>query len=735
MNLFELSAKITADTSGFDKSLGQTKKSMDEYKKDVTVLAQTYKKQGMDMSAAMKRAYAEIDKSQYETSENSKEDSKEFAKNWENAGGKVGSVAKKMGTGFATMAKIGIAALGAAATGIIALTTQASKGYAEYEQLAGGAQKIFDQMDYSRIASDAQNAYKELGLSANQYLAIINDVGATFAATMGDEAGYEAAKIGLKAISDYASGTGKNVDELSQKFTLITRSTSSYQSIADQFSGILPATSAAFLEQAQAAGILSNNYKKLTDVPIDEYQAAVAQMLEQGVKELGLYNNTVNEAFSTLSGSLAMAKGAWSNLVTGLADDSADFGLLIGNFVESVSAVATNLVPRIGTALSGIGQLVENLAPVLANSLPDMVESLLPPLLNAAVNLVSSLASALPNLLESMLPVAIDAAMSVIMSLLNVISGNISKFLQIGIDAIVQIVSGISEALPQIIESAVTIITELINTLTSPENLSLLLDTAMVLIENIVVGLIDNLPALVEAAIQLVQNLVDFVTEPGNLEKLINMAVNMVTTIMDGLVGAIPLLVNAAVKLIVQLVKFLLEPENITMLINASLSIVLAISQGLAEAAIEMAKGALVLIEELIKTFKETDWKQVATDIIEKLLDGLKNAWVNVKAWFNDVWDSLFGDRTVDVDVNTGDEVKAPNPKANGLSYVPYDGYYALLHKGERVLTATENRAYNNGNGGTGGIVINQYIQSVPQTPADLASATEAYFEQARWML
>jgi hypothetical protein len=125
----------------------------------------------------------------------------------------------------------------------------------------------------------------------------------------------------------------------------------------------------------------------------------------------------------------------------------------------------------------------------------------------------------------------------------------------------------------------------------------------------------------------------------------------------------------------------------------------------------------------------------VATDIIDSILDGLKTAWVNVKTWFNDVWDSLFGDRTVDVDVNTGDEGKAPNPKANGLSYVPYDGYYALLHKGERVLTATENRAYNNGNGGAGGIVINQYIQSVPQTPADLASATEAYFEQARWML
>ena len=225
------------------------------------------------------------------------------------ASDKISSLSSKIGNGLKTAANIGATAVGAAAAGITALTTAAINSFAEYEQLAGGAQKIFDQMDYSKIAQDANNAYKELGLSANQYLAVINDVGATFATTMGDEAGYEAAKTGLKAISDYASGTGKNVNELSQKFTLITRSTSSYQSIADQFSGILPATSAGFLEQAQAAGLLSDKYTQLTEVPIAEYQEAVSKMLEKGVSDLGLANNTMDEAFSTLSGSLAMARG------------------------------------------------------------------------------------------------------------------------------------------------------------------------------------------------------------------------------------------------------------------------------------------------------------------------------------------------------------------------------------------------------------------------------------------
>jgi hypothetical protein len=38
--------------------------------------------------------------------------------------------------------------------------------------------------------------------------------------------------------------------------------------------------------------------------------------------------------------------------------------------------------------------------------------------------------------------------------------------------------------------------------------------------------------------------------------------------------------------------------------------------------------------------------------------------------------------------------MSADGSHAGGLSYVPFDGYNAILHKGERVLTAEENRQY-----------------------------------------
>lgn len=72
---------------------------------------------------------------------------------------------------------------------------------------------------------------------------------------------------------------------------------------------------------------------------------------------------------------------------------------------------------------------------------------------------------------------------------------------------------------------------------------------------------------------------------------------------------------------------------------------------------------------------------------------------------------------------------------AGGLDYVPYDGYPAVLHRGESVLTKAEAEDWRRGTPNAAGITIVQNIQSVPQTPVELAAATAAYFETARWAM
>ena len=551
----------------------------------------------------------------------------------------IAKITKGLGNGLKTAAKIGVAAVGAASAGIVALTKSAVDGFAEYEQLAGGAAKIFDEMSQTKILQDAQNAYKDLGLSANEYLAVINDVGATFAATMGDSAGYEAAKTGLKAISDYASGTGKNVNELSQKFTLITRSTSSYQSIADQFSGILPATSAGFLEQAQAAGILSDSYKQLTEVPIAEYQDAVSKMLEQGVADLGLANNTVDEAFSTLSGSLAMAKGAWRNLVTGLANDSADLDTLINNFVDSVVAATRQIIPKIGTALAGIGELINEVVPVALEYIPQIITEFLPSVAESAVGIVTSIGTAIFDNIDTV----IGYGQTILDRLLDGITGNVED---------------VSKSVEEIVTKFGTFIIE-------------------------------------------------------NLPKIVTSGIDILISLVKGIVGAAPKLSEAAIKAVAELAAYIISPENLEKILLLGVDLIDALSEGLGRAL-----GALVSIGE---------------DVVNSIKEGISDAWEGLKNWFNGLWDSLFGNRNVNVNVNASSS-GVDGSHAGGLSYVPFDGYIAELHRGERVLTANEARDYRrdeNSNGG--GVTIVQNIYSQAKTAADLMQ--EALYQQERAVL
>lgn len=282
--------------------------------------------------------------------------------------GSVGG--SKFGGAFAVAAGSLIASgIEKAISGAFSLLGDAFSNYSNFEQLSGGVEKIFDQANIAGIMKDAQDAYKNLNMSANEYLESINQTGAAFAQTMGDQKGYDTAKQGMQAIADYASGTGRNVSELNDKFAMITRATSSYQSIADQFSGILPATSADFLAQAQAAGFLGTQYTKLTEVPIAEYQQAVSAMLEKGVGDMGLLGNTAAESTETISGSLAMLQSSWTNFTTELGKDSADMPARTGELVDSIVAVVENIAPRLlafaENLFAAIPTLIEKIQPYI----------------------------------------------------------------------------------------------------------------------------------------------------------------------------------------------------------------------------------------------------------------------------------------------------------------------------------------------------------------------------------
>lgn len=105
--------------------------------------------------------------------------------------------------------------------------------------------------------------------------------------------------------------------------------------------------------------------------------------------------------------------------------------------------------------------------------------------------------------------------------------------------------------------------------------------------------------------------------------------------------------------------------------------------------------------------------KEAGKNIFNKLWEGLKSVGESILGWFQGFVDKIKSFVSGIVDgfksvVSGADDAKKASESVNGshalgLDYVPYNGYIAELHKGERVLTAQENEEYNAGRTTGGG--------------------------------
>lgn len=125
------------------------------------------------------------------------------------ASGAISKITGGIGKGLATAAKVGTAAVGAAAAGITALTTAAVNNYAEYEQLVGGVDTLFKDAS-SKVQEYAANAYKTAGMSANDYMENATAFSASLISSLGGdtEKAAEYANRAMVSMSDNANKMG-----------------------------------------------------------------------------------------------------------------------------------------------------------------------------------------------------------------------------------------------------------------------------------------------------------------------------------------------------------------------------------------------------------------------------------------------------------------------------------------------------------------------------------------------
>lgn len=532
----------------------------------------------------------------------------ESMKDATNSASKMSSVMKGIGSSAIKVGK-GLAVAGAAAaTAVTALVSKSVGAFADYEQLTGGVETLFGaggrsveeyaqsvgksvsdiQGKYDSLMSaqnvvleNANKAYMTAGMSANEYMDTVTGFSASLISSLGGDTNKAAdyANSALVDMSDNANKMGTDMESIKN----------AYQGFAKQNYTMLDNLKLGYGGTQEEMKRLLSDAEKLTGQRYDISSFAdITQAIHAIQTQMDITGTTAKEASTTISGSWGSLKAAFQNVLVGLTTGGDMFDQSLDALINTAVTFGQNIIPAIKGALSGVGYLIEGLAPVIGETIPPLINDLAPTLANSAVSLISSL--------------------------VNGLTQNATQFSECLSNIIIVAVAGISTVVPQLLDAASKIVSNLMQGLTN--SMPQIVNGAVTLIEGLVNGLVNNIPLLIMGAVQLVASLANGLI--ANLPRIIDAGVNLITGIVSASYSMMPQIIQNGMQLVV----------------NLAVGLVRAIPQLIV--ALPRITGAIV------KGFKSVNWFDLGLQLIKSIWEGIKSIgsemWNGVKEKTSELW-------------------------------------------------------------------------------------------------
>ena len=544
-------------------------------------------------------------------------------------GSVAGTVAKTVGAGMAV-----------AGTAVVAMGKSAVSAYADYEQLVGGVETLFKD-SAKTVIENASKAYTTAGMSANEYMSTVTSFSASLLQSLGNDTvkASEKADMAITDMSDNANKMGTSIEMIQN----------AYQGFAKQNYTMLDNLKLGYGGTKEEMQRLLADAEKISGIKYDlSSYADIVDAIHVVQNEMGITGTTAKEASSTISGSLSSMKGAWQNLLTGMGDDTQDFGALVDQFVSSVDTVGANLLPRIEIVLGGVVKLVQGLAPKIIEKIPELVSQLLPSIITASVSLIQAIVAIIPDLVNAIveqIPLFIQGIVQIVSALVQalptIIQSLMEAFTSSGAELLGSLTTGLREKIPEFLENALPMLVDFTAELSN--NIGLIVDAGLDLIVALCEGLIDSLPVLIENIPQIVINICSIIND--NAPKLIVTAIHLIGQLILGIIQAIPTLIQNVPKIIEAIVSVITAFNwlnlggNVVKGITEGIKNLPANLKGFAKNAVDNIKNVFTgggiggVVSNVFNGVKSS-----ISNILSGALNVVKNAIKNIKDIFKFSW-------------------------------------------------------------------------------------------------
>lgn len=301
--------------------------------------------------------------------------------------------------GLATGVKVGAAAAGGA---FVAMAKSSLDGYASFEQHIGGINKLFGTAgqtieEYAasvgkstdevkdkynslsrgamQVRKDADEAWRTVGVSANTYMEQVTSFSASLISSLGGDTEKSAsyAKTAMTDMADNANTFGTNIEDIQhayqgfakQNYTMLDNLKLGYGGTKEEMERLI--SDANKVKEANG---------EMADLSIDSF-SDVVEAIHIMQDEMGIAGTTQKEALTTIEGSVNAAKAAWSNWVTELGKDESNMEEVTEALIESIVAVASNVLPRLMMIFDGIVAEIPNLFSRIVALLPEQIQTVI----------------------------------------------------------------------------------------------------------------------------------------------------------------------------------------------------------------------------------------------------------------------------------------------------------------------------------------------------------------------
>ena len=388
-----------------------------------------------------------------------------------------------------------------AAAGIGKIISESINLGGALQQSLGGVETLFkDSAD--TVKAYAAQAYKTVGLSANDYMEQTTSFAASLLSSVSQDtnAAAQLANMAMVDMADNANKMGTDMQDIQN----------AYQGFAKQNYTMLDNLKLGYGGTQAEMQRLLKDAEKLSGVHYDLGNLAdMYSAIHIIHQEMDITGTTAREAATTLTGSFAAMKAAAEN-VMGNWSTGADLTEPLQALADTAQTfLVDNLLPMIGNVLAGI---------------PEIVYSLVPELLQTGTELLSSLAQGFTE----GIPEFFSTALPQLLAFTDQLRDNAASFVDAGLNLITQLLNGLIAGLPDLIAYVPDIIINICGIIN--DNMPKILGEGVAIIVQLVAGLVQTVPSLLANWKKILQAVLSVISAINWL----NIGKNILTGVANG---------------------------------------------------------------------------------------------------------------------------------------------------------------------------------------------------------